>query len=229
MVSMHYTSPPAIPLFRYSGIPEYRTPAPTLPKAQPPRHRARLVIMAKEPRAGRVKTRLGGEIGMVRAAWWFRHRLAHLARNLPDPRWDTILAITPDTAVASPAFAPLPRLAQRSGDLGARMARVFRTLPPGPVLIVGADVPGITRAHIAAAFKALGRHEAAIGPAPDGGYWAIGLKRLAPPPRALFANVRWSSPHAMADTLATMPGLDIARLPMLADVDTAAEFARLSR
>lgn len=226
---MNYNSPSAIPVFRYSGIPEYQNSAQSLPKAQPHRHRARLVIMVKEPRAGRVKTRLGREIGMARAAWWFRHRLAYLSRSLSDPRWDTLLAITPDTAIASPAFAPMPRLAQGSGDLGARMARVFRTLPPGPVLIVGADVPGITRTHIAAAFKALGRHEAAIGPAPDGGYWAIGLKRLKPAPRALFANVRWSSRHAMADTLATMPGLNIARLPMLADVDTAAEFARLSR
>ncbi|HHS93998.1 MAG TPA: glycosyltransferase [Rhodobacterales bacterium] len=185
--------------------------------------------MAKEPIAGRVKTRLGREIGMVRAAWWFRHRLAHLVRSLSDPRWDTLLAVTPDTAIASPAFGPMPRLAQGSGDLGTRMARVFRTLPPGPVLIVGADVPGITCTHIASAFKALGRHEAAIGPAPDGGYWAIGLKRRKPTTRALFSNVRWSSPYAMADTLATMPGLDIARLPMLTDVDTAAEFARLSR
>lgn len=183
--------------------------------------------MVKEPRAGRVKTRLGRDIGMVPAAWWFRHRLAALARTLPDPRWDTRLAIAPDTALASPAVPPLPRLPQGSGTLGDRMGRVFRGLPPGPVLIIGADIPGITRRHIATAFATLGQHDAAIGPTPDGGYWGIGLKRTAPVPPRLFHNVRWSTEHAMADTLANLQGQSVARLAMLSDVDTISDLAHL--
>ena len=183
----------------------------------------RLVVMVKEPRAGRVKTRLGRGIGMTAAAWWMRHQTARLLRRLRDPRWDIWLAVAPDRAVASPVWpGDLPRVAQGRGDLGARMGRVLRrrvmrTDPPGPVCIIGADIPGITRAHIARAFRALGSHDAVFGPAPDGGYWLIGMSRTAPP--QLFNNVRWSTPHALADTLATLPGLRIALIDTLADVD----------
>ena len=183
--------------------------------------------MVKAPVAGRSKTRLGREIGMVPAAWWARHQLARLARTLPDPRWDTVLAVAPDSAVVSAALPALPRLPQGPGDLGDRMARVFRALP-GPVLIVGADIPGITRAHVAAGFAALGADDAVLGPAPDGGYWAIGLKRTHPLPPGLFDGVRWSSPHALADTRAGLGDRRVAFLPPLRDVDTAADLKRVS-
>ncbi|HGG64530.1 MAG TPA: hypothetical protein ENK34_08155, partial [Rhodobacteraceae bacterium] len=52
--------------------------------------------MVKEPRAGRVKTRLGRDIGMVPAAWWFRHSVQRLLRNVADPRWNFLLAVSPD-------------------------------------------------------------------------------------------------------------------------------------
>ncbi len=186
-----------------------------------------LAIMVKAPVAGRSKTRLGREIGMVPAAWWARHQLARLARSIPDPRWHTLLAVAPDSAVHHQGLPPLPRIAQGHGDLGDRMARVFRAFA-GPVLIVGADIPGLTRAHIAAGFAGLGSHDAVLGPAGDGGYWAIGLKRGRPLPPRLFAGVRWSTAHAMQDTLATLHGR-VAYLPMLHDVDTAADLKRLSR
>ncbi len=130
-----------------------------------------LIVMLKEPRAGRVKTRLGRDIGMTGAAWWFRHQTARLLRRLDDPRWQLWLAVAPDRALTSRAWpAHLPRLAQGPGDLGARMARALATPPPGPALVIGGDIPGITRPHIARAFCALGDHDAVFGPAPDGGY-----------------------------------------------------------
>lgn len=179
--------------------------------------------MVKEPRPGRVKTRLGRDIGMTAAAWWFRHQCARTLRRLRDPRWRVVLAVSPDReGMASRVWpGPAPRIAQGSGDLGDRMGRVFRSLPPGPVLIVGSDVPGITPAHVARAFAALRGHDAVIGPAPDGGYWLIGFRRQRPLPGRLFEGVRWSGPHALADTLATMRGLRVARTDTLADVDTA--------
>lgn len=189
--------------------------------------RPTLAIMVKAPAAGRSKTRLGREIGMVPAAWWARHQLARLARRLPDPRWQTVLAVAPDRAVHSGALPRLPRVAQGHGDLGDRMARVLRRFP-GPTLIIGADIPGITSAEIAAGFAALGSHDAVLGPAHDGGYWAIGLQRTRPLPPRLFDGVRWSSQHALADTLATLQGRRIAVLPTLHDVDTAADLARVS-
>lgn len=104
------------------------------------------------------------------------------------------------------------------------MARVFRQAP-GPVLIVGADIPALTRNHVAAGFRALGTDDAVLGPTDDGGYWGIGLKRTSPLPPTLFAGVRWSSEHALADTRATLAGLRIAHLPRLHDVDTLADLA----
>ncbi len=187
-----------------------------------------LVIMVKEPQPGRVKTRLGRDIGMIASAWWFRHQCSSLIRTLSsDARWRTILAISPDTAAMTSCNWPghLPRLPQGKGDLGTRMGRVFRTLPPGPVVIIGADVPGITPAHINRAFRALGDHDAVFGPAPDGGYWLVGLKRTATPPLGLFHNVRWSTRFALSDTLASLPGKRIALIDELRDIDTGADLA----
>ncbi|HCQ66810.1 MAG TPA: hypothetical protein DIU07_17430 [Rhodobacteraceae bacterium] len=194
---------------------------------RPKGRRPTLTIMVKAPAAGRSKTRLGREIGMVPAAWWARHQLSRLARTLQDPRWNTVLAVAPDADVHSGALPPLARVPQGSGDLGDRMARVLRRFP-GPTLIVGADIPGITRAHISAGFTALGSHEAVFGPAPDGGYWAIGFKRVRPLPPRLFDGVRWSSSHTLADTLTTLEGHRTAFLPTLHDVDTAADLTRVS-
>jgi rSAM/selenodomain-associated transferase 1 len=181
--------------------------------------------MLKEPRPGRVKTRLGREIGHTEAARWYRRQTGALLRRLRDPRWETILAVSPDAEGLRSRVWPaeLPRLAQGRGDLGRRMGLILRGLPPGPVCVVGSDVPGITRPHIAEAFAALGRADAVLGPAPDGGYWLIGLKRTARPPAHLFEGVRWSSPHALADTEATMSGLRVAHVATLRDVDAAAD------
>lgn len=187
-----------------------------------------MVVMLKEPRPGRVKTRLAEGIGKVGAAWWFRHQSARLIRRLEDPRWRLVLAVAPDAVgLASRVWTPRPaRIAQGGGDLGSRMTRVFRSLPPGPVCIVGSDVPGIERVHVARAFAALGGHDAVLGPAPDGGYWLIGMKRSAALPRDLLAGVRWSTEHAMADTEAALAPRRIAHAAILRDVDHVDDLAR---
>ena len=65
--------------------------------------------MVKEPRPGRVKTRLGRNIGMTAAAWWFRHQTARLLRRLRDPRWQIVLAVAPDRAGLADAVDRLRR------------------------------------------------------------------------------------------------------------------------
>ena len=112
---------------------------------------------------------------------------------------------------------------QGTGDLGDRMQRMFNTLPIGPVVIIGSDVPNIERADIANAFHQLGRHDAVFGPAPDGGYWLVGQSRrrtVLP----MFDNVRWSSEHALSDTMANLKGAPVKLLRQLADVDDAASY-----
>lgn len=177
--------------------------------------------MVKEPRPGRVKTRLGRDIGMVPAAWWFRHQTARLIRRVEDPRWRVVLAVSPDKAALGSRVWPaqLTRCPQGKGNLGDRMARMLSAQPPGSVCVIGADVPGITRLHIARAFSALGAAEAVFGPATDGGYWLIGLKNARRSPPRLFHGVRWSSEHALSDTLASLADLRVAYVDTLQDVD----------
>ncbi|NVO57681.1 TIGR04282 family arsenosugar biosynthesis glycosyltransferase [Rhodobacteraceae bacterium B1Z28] len=184
-----------------------------------------LVIMVKEPHPGRVKTRLGRDIGMVGAAWWFRHQTRSLIRRLRDSRWQVVLAVSPDREGLRSRIWPadLPRVAQGRGDLGDRMGRMLRVAPKGPVCLIGADIPGITPSHIARAFEALGRSQMVFGPAPDGGYWLVGAQRYGALPSGMFRDVRWSTEHALADTLASVSGCRVAFIDQLRDVDTVAD------
>jgi rSAM/selenodomain-associated transferase 1 len=176
---------------------------------------------------GRTKTRLAREAGAVNAAAFYRHTVAAVLGRLEAARdWRTILCIAPDSATGSRTWPErCARRAQGHGDLGERMQRVMDRLPPGPVVIVGSDVPGIRADHVREAFRALGSHDVVFGPSPDGGYWLVGLKRMARVPR-VFAGVRWSSAHALADTLRNLSGLRVAQVASLADVDEAADLKR---
>lgn len=189
--------------------------------------RRTLIIMVKEPRPGRVKTRLGRDIGHVGAAWWFRHQTRALIRRLRDPRWQIVLAVTPDREGMTSRVWPadLPRMAQGRGDLGQRMGRAMRAVPKGQVCLIGADIPGVTSAHVARAFAALGRAELVFGPAVDGGYWLVGVQGRHVLPKGLFQRVRWSSEHALADTLASVSGRRVATVDMLRDVDSLSDLA----
>ncbi len=192
---------------------------------RPARH---LVVFLRAPRLGRVKSRLAAGIGALAALRFHRDAGVRLLRDLArDPRWRTELWVTPDRDRQARWPVRLRCRGQGRGDLGRRMARVFARLPPGPAVIVGSDIPAITRAHIAAAFRALGRSEAVFGPAEDGGYWLVGLRRRPRVPHGLFAGVRWSSPHALADTLRGLPrGMTVALVETLMDVDDAEDYAR---
>ena len=180
-----------------------------------------LVIMVKEPRPGYAKTRLGRDIGMTHAAWWFRHQTRALIRRLRDPRWHIILAVAPDREGLQSRVWPedIARLPQGPGNLGDRMARMLRSTT-GPTLVIGADIPGVTSPHIAQAFRVLGENASVLGPAPDGGYWLVGVKHPRRAPPTLFQNVRWSTEHALKDTEKTLP-TPIAKTATLRDVDTA--------
>ena len=206
------------------------TPSYLLPKSAGLRIAPRLVIMVKEPTAGRVKTRLARGIGVVAATAAYRVMLFSIAARLgSDPRWQTTLAISPDRALASRMLPQIKsRVPQGTGLLGDRLQRVFDVMPPGPVVVIGTDIPAITPAGIAAAFQALGSHDAVFGPSGDGGYWLVGLKRRPNVPRP-FDSVRWSSEHALADTKENLirlkPRFKIAHLHPLDDVDTLDDLA----
>ncbi|MGD9669127.1 MAG: TIGR04282 family arsenosugar biosynthesis glycosyltransferase [Hyphomicrobiaceae bacterium] len=226
---------------RLAALPRLRPNRPETREADAPREglrhasasaanwRRRLVIMVKAPEAGRVKTRLASEIGVVGATSFYRHASSAVVRRLgADPRWQTVLAVAPDTATGARYWpAPLPRRPQGPGDLGRRMQVLFDRLPPGPVVIIGSDCPAVRPDDIASAFTALGRADAVLGPATDGGYWLVGEWR-SPKSLPAFSGVRWSSEQTLDDTVANFASRRVAFVRELPDVDTAADLARLN-
>jgi rSAM/selenodomain-associated transferase 1 len=179
--------------------------------------------MARAPRVGAGKQRLAASIGRA-AAWRINRALqAHTLRAAFDRRWRTMLCVTPDRAVSLslPNVWParVVRVPQGRGDLGQRMARMFRLCGERErVAMIGVDCPGVTRGRIASAFRALKRRRFAIGPSPDGGFWILATRE---PHRAAqaFRGVRWSTPHALADVVTRLPEPP-AMLAVVRDVDT---------
>ncbi|MDP1967174.1 MAG: TIGR04282 family arsenosugar biosynthesis glycosyltransferase [Reyranella sp.] len=188
-----------------------------------------LVIFARAPQVGRVKRRLASEIGVLAAGRFYRSILFEQIKRLTkDRRWTIWLFITPDTALNHPAWRRVERRhPQGRHDLGRRMKLPFLSLPPGPVVLVGSDIPAMRPAHIARAFALLGRSDLVFGPATDGGFWLVGAKRVRPLPQTLFTGVRWSTPTTLKETLAGIPRhVSVALADTLDDVDDAAAYWR---
>jgi rSAM/selenodomain-associated transferase 1 len=191
-------------------------------------NRPTVILFARAPRLGAVKRRLAKGIGDRAALRFYRATLAATARPIArDRRWRTVLAVTPAGAGADwSRLVPrgTRRVSQPRGDLGARMEGAMR--PWRRAVLVGSDIPGLGPADIAAAFRALGRADAVFGPAEDGGYWLVGLGPRRP--SRPFAGARWSSEHALSDTLANFDGRRVAFLRRLRDVDTADDLAAIA-
>ncbi len=189
-----------------------------------------LVVFARVPALGAVKRRLTAGIGAVAARGFYVECTRALLRRVGgDARWRSVIAVTPDAAARRGRHWPgsVARLSQGHGDLGARMERAMLRFPGRKVVLVGSDIPDLSADHIRRALGALGRADLVYGPASDGGYWLVGARdgRLA---RGLFRRVRWSSPHALSDTLDNAPTRRVAMLEMLDDIDDAADLERLS-
>jgi hypothetical protein len=181
-----------------------------------------VIVFARAPRLGAVKRRLARDIGARAALRFHTATLTLLVRALvAERRFRTVVAITPHRARLSSRVKQIP---QGAGNLGARMHRAFWRFPHGRVAIIGCDIPDAEPSDLRAAFRALGSADAAFGPAADGGYWLVAMspRRPARP----FAAVRWSTKHALTDTLANFAGRRVALLRTLHDVDTAADWHR---
>jgi glycosyltransferase A (GT-A) superfamily protein (DUF2064 family) len=159
------------------------------------------------------------------AAWKLRH--PGQAKRKPGSQ-DCFSALRSGIRLSGMRLTERWRIPQGRGGLGQRMQRIFDFCGRGPVIIAGTDIPFLTRGIIAKAFRELHRADAVFGPAEDGGYWLAGLrrrpKRLAP-----FENVRWSSPHALTDTLNNLGTHRIAFADTLFDIDAEADYRRYLR
>ena len=185
-----------------------------------------LLIFAKPPRMGLAKTRLAKDIGHVEAQRLNRLCHARAMRAARGGAWSTVLSVAPDAMVNSNngGLWPIqfPRHRQGVGDLGQRLARAFKTAPPGPIVVIGTDVADIGAHHIAQAFKALNGKDAVFGPADDGGFWLFGISQSMRRYNLRFNPVRWSTQNAMSDLVSTLPKQTrISCLEKLIDLDDA--------
>jgi hypothetical protein len=110
---------------------------------------------------------------------------------------------------------------QSEGDIGCRMASAFQAsfeAGMNSVVLIGIDSPDLNAQLMAEAFQALHQHDLVLGPALDGGYYLIGLRRLIP---ELFTGIRWSTAEVLPQTLRIAQRLElaVAKLPLLSDVD----------
>jgi rSAM/selenodomain-associated transferase 2/rSAM/selenodomain-associated transferase 1 len=184
-----------------------------------------LLVFAKAPREGDVKTRLAAEVGDREATRIYRALGRRVVEAVRGGAWRTRICFTPTEARGElEAWLGTDRLQfrpQADGDLGRRMSAAFEdAFAEGAtrVCVVGTDVDGLEESLVARAFSALEGHDVVLGPAHDGGYWLLGLTRPRP---ALFERIRWSTARVLDETLerARALGLRVHLLPTLRDVD----------
>lgn len=185
-----------------------------------------LIVIAKAPVPGRVKTRLCPPLSPAQAAGLAAAALADtLATVRATAAARRVLALDGSPGAWLPAgFAVVPQL----GDgLAERLAGAFAACG-GPALLIGMDTPQVTPALLAGGLRLLDEADAVLGATPDGGYWAIGLRRPDP---AVFAGIPMSAADTCArqrDRLAAL-GLRVAELPPLRDVDDVADARAVAR
>ena len=207
---------------------------PTKPSGLPcPASTTALIIFAKAPVAGRVKTRLIPALGPEGAAALAARLLAHTVSMAMDAGFDYVeICATPETGHSAfqqlAAQFSLTLTTQGEGDLGERMHRALeRTLRAHRrVLLVGTDAPSLDSARLRQAAAALNTCEAVFVPALDGGYALVGLTRACP---TLFSNLPWSTPQVMQTTRqrAAMAQMTWSELEPVADIDEPPDLVHL--
>ncbi len=191
-----------------------------------------LIIFAKLPRAGDVKTRLGQSIGMEKAVEVYKQFAEHaftLADELSARGVRIYIFYAPGAtknAIAAWVGRPFCFIEQEGQTLGDRMRNAFdTTFAEGAVqtVIIGTDVPELHAAVIAEAFLLLQRHDVVVGPSTDGGYYLLGMKN---PTKHLFEGIVWSTGSVLADTVRLLQAQNLTHslLKELQDVDTLADF-----
>lgn len=194
-----------------------------------------LIIFAKEPQRGRVKTRLEGSLSQAACVGLYKAFVRDSIDAAKRVQCEKKI-IAYDAGNARPRY--LKRVArnfifykQRGRDLGQRMRNAFQFANESGykrTVIIGTDSPTLPAPFIQEAFHKLSSHDFVIGPSADGGYYLIGAARG---PKELFAGIRWSSDSVFKETLKRAKRLKkrAALLPRWYDVDNPQALARLLR
>lgn len=192
-----------------------------------------LLIFARYPEVGQVKTRLIPALGPEGATTTYRQMATHVIAQVRELRQRQPLAVTvwftggSQAGMATWLGADLTYQQQSGGDLGQRLQTAFQvTFDQGYQvgMAIGTDCPSLTPAILDQGWQALQHHDLVLGPATDGGYYLIGLNRPVP---ELFQGIAWSTAVVLEQTVAIADRLGLTRyhLPALTDVDTPQDLA----
>ncbi|MEO7265173.1 MAG: TIGR04282 family arsenosugar biosynthesis glycosyltransferase [Ferruginibacter sp.] len=178
-----------------------------------------LIIFIRKPELGKVKTRLAAQVGAESALDIYKRLLDHTRVIASAAACDKYIFVTEPLQITD--WKSFMEEIQISGSLGEKMQHAFLLLfKKGyqKMVIIGSDCPHLQTTHIEKAFELLAHNDLVAGPANDGGYYLLGLKKIYP---ALFENKPWSTGLVMEETIATAMklGLSYKLLETLTDVD----------
>ena len=189
-----------------------------------------LIVFARYPRQGKVKTRLASTIGNLLAAEFYRicceHIFAICRKLKPEMTINLFYADSEDAeSIRNWQGSDFYLLPQIGDDLGERIKNAFQTIfdrGTEKAIIIGTDVPELSGEIIKQAENALDIHDLVIGPCPDGGYYLLGMKSVN---KELFNGVTWSTDRVFEETMkkAKVNKLSVYELPIFADIDTEDE------
>ena len=185
--------------------------------------KAALIIFLKYPELGRSKTRLAKDIGKENALKVYIQLLEHTQLISKQLKIDKYLFYDKVTANKMPWGDDIYYTAyQIESDLGSKMQNAFEQLflkGYDRVVIIGSDCYELTPEIIEQAFELLNTSDAVLGPAKDGGYYLLGLRKMIP---QLFSDVAWSTDKVFSETVKTLENLNLSysTTPILSDIDT---------
>ncbi|MCZ8158161.1 MAG: TIGR04282 family arsenosugar biosynthesis glycosyltransferase [Leptospira sp.] len=185
-----------------------------------------LIIFAKNPRLGHVKTRIAKEVGDAQALQIYRSLLSRILEI--SEHFVTNNVIYWEGGIPEGDFYIKKSFSNENqviGDLGYKMEKAFeQELKDSEyVCIIGSDCIELTKEIVEEAFASLSQHDFVIGPAHDGGYYLLGMKHASP---YIFEGIEWSTDQVYKETLQSIKNQSksVYVLPMLGDVDTYSDY-----
>jgi rSAM/selenodomain-associated transferase 1 len=183
-------------------------------------HKSILIIFTRNPILGKVKTRLAKAVGKKTALDIYLFLLQKTKEVTQNIQCDKVIFYSQEVLENDLWDTTTYKKELQVGrHLGAKMNHAFETCFKDKyhkVVLIGSDLYDLEASHIKEAFEKLEKKDVVIGPATDGGYYLIGLKKTYP---EIFQNKNWGTSSVREDTLKNLEKVDVHLLPMLNDVD----------
>ena len=179
-----------------------------------------LIVFAKTPILGNVKSRLADELGEIKTLWVYKQLLKKTKIAIQSIQQNVVVYYSGDkTDFFDQLFLNCKKHPQEGIDLGERMANAISTeFEKGfnQIIIIGTDMWDLNQENIKKAFKDLNNSDIVIGPASDGGYYLLGIKKMIPD---IFQNKKWGSQTVLKETLKDLKNYKVSFLKEKNDID----------